>query len=587
MLALGLVAGAGSAAHADEDEGDLQDFRFDRVESLIELSRDADGVGIATITETFTAVFPDHDQNRGMRLQIPTNYDWIPLRPQLVSVTDGEGNARAFETETDDDRLVVTSAVPEGQFVHGKQTYAFTYTVENVGRAMENGVDEFYWDVLGHDWAQPIGTFTSEIRIDPELASAITGRMRCYVGALGTDDGCVIMSRDQDDGGRVVNLQALDGVEPGHGATVAIGFEPGTFTPFDASPFSSPWAVLQMAGGALTLGALGWALAIRRRKLRHEPGRPTIIAEYDPPKGIDAATAAVILGKTSKIVPAEILEQAVIGSLRIIESTGAFGRSKFTAELVDASRADDNGRIILRGLFGKKLAPGATFEFGTTSTRFGKATQSLQAWATERDAKLRGRSGFRVGAGAVILVVVAFLLTLGFGIAAIATFVDPVVPIVLLVFGFLALFAVLILLARAPFTREGAEIRDHLLGLKLFIEWAEADRIRMLQSPRGAERREIDTGDPHQMLVLYERLLPFAVVFGQERQWAERLAVLYPGGAPGWYSGAGPMNAAAFSAGIGSLSSTAYSSSVSSSSGGSSGGGFSGGGGGGTSGGGV
>ena len=81
--------------------------------------------------------------------------------------------------------------------------------------------------------------------------------------------------------------------------------------------------------------------------------------------------------------------------------------------------------------------------------------------------------------------------------------------------------------SRKPLTVRGAETRDHLLGLKEFIAWAEADRIRMLQSPSGAERVPVDVDDPRQKLALYEKLLPYAVVFGQEKEWSRQLAVLY------------------------------------------------------------
>ena len=75
------------------------------------------------------------------------------------------------------------------------------------------------------------------------------------------------------------------------------------------------------------------------------------------------------------------------------------------------------------------------------------------------------------------------------------------------------------------------------------------------------------------MLKLYETLLPYAVVFGQEKQWAEQLAVLYgPENAPGWYAASHGFSAASFSSGIGSLSAQ-FGVSSSSTSGGSSGGG--------------
>jgi uncharacterized membrane protein len=95
----------------------------------------------------------------------------------------------------------------------------------------------------------------------------------------------------------------------------------------------------------------------------------------------------------------------------------------------------------------------------------------------------------------------------------------------------------------------------------------------------------VDVSDPRVKLKLYETLLPYAVVFGQEKKWAEELAVLYgAGNSPSWYAGSSGFHAAAFSAGISNLSTSASSSS---SSGGSSGGGSAGGGGGGGGGGGV
>jgi uncharacterized membrane protein YgcG len=185
----------------------------------------------------------------------------------------------------------------------------------------------------------------------------------------------------------------------------------------------------------------------------------------------------------------------------------------------------------------------------------------------------------------VAIAIVSAVLVLLFGIAAMVAYVTPLVPILLIVGAVIVVLVVAGLVSHRPLTAAGAEARDHLHGLKQFIEWAEADRIRMLQSPQGAERVPVDVSDPRVKLKLYEKLLPYAVVFGQEKKWADELAVLYgEGNSPGWYAGSTGFNAAAFSAGISTLSSSA---SASSSSGGSSGGGSAGGGGGGGGGGGV
>jgi uncharacterized membrane protein len=77
---------------------------------------------------------------------------------------------------------------------------------------------------------------------------------------------------------------------------------------------------------------------------------------------------------------------------------------------------------------------------------------------------------------------------------------------------------------------------------------------------------------------LYERLLPYAVIFGIEKGWAREMAPLYQQ-PPDWYSGSGTFNAVYFASAMSGLSAASTASfSAPSSSGG---GGFAGGGGGG------
>ncbi len=146
----------------------------------------------------------------------------------------------------------------------------------------------------------------------------------------------------------------------------------------------------------------------------------------------------------------------------------------------------------------------------------------------------------------------------------------------------------------AVLTEAGAEQRDYLLGVRDYLQLAEADRFRMLQSPEGAER--VDVGDKVQIVKLYEKLLPFAVLWGIEREWSKELAVYYEAGvsSPDWYVSSSAFNSMLFAQTLAGLTSsvttTATPTPVSSSwsgsgggsfSGGSFGGGFSGGGGGG------
>ncbi len=566
--------------------GDVDDFSFESLDVRYTLGTADDGTSTLLVEERFVALFPEIDQNRGMRRIIPDSYQNAPLNPELVSITDGDGNPRPAETESEDGEFSMTSRADD--YVHGAQTYVFTYTLENVTRYFDDtGVDEFYWDVNGTEWAQNFGRVSVQIVVPPDLADSLTGSQACYVGYQGSGQTCEITADAAEDGSATLAASAAP-VLPYQTVTVAVGFEKGTFVPFDSSYLASPWGWVQGIAGLGVLAAILFAAITRARHLRDEPGRPTIIAEYTPPRAIDALESAVLLGRTTKAIPAEVLEQAVVGSIRIVEGDRKFwGGVKLKAQLIDPSRADGDGRLLLAGLF-PFLHPGEEYEFGSTDTRFSAAAQNILKLATEELTRrgLRRKVPASVRAWPVLAVLAASGLVLFAGLFAIFASVDPVIPIILIVVSGLADFVVIAMVSRRPLTAAGAETRDHLKGLKEFIEWAEADRIRMLQSPAGAERVRINPNDPAQMLKLYEVLLPYAVVFGQEKEWAEQLAVLYgPENSPGWYSGSHGFSAGSFSAGIGSLS--ASSASSSSTSGGSGGGGSAGGGGGGGGGGGV
>lgn len=570
------VAGGMPRAHAGVD-----DFTFESLDVEYQLGRDDDGASTLTVVETFVAVFPEIDQNHGMQRRIPDSYLGSPLHPRLVSITDGDGRERESETESEDGYLIMTSRADP--YVHGRQTYVFTYTLDNVTRFFDDtGVDEFYWDVNGTEWSQPFGRVTARVAMSPEVAEGFTGAASCYVGSAGSEATCPITT----DGAAVA--ASASPVPPYQTMTIALGFAPATFAEFDPGYLASPWGWLQLASALGVVGAVVFAFATRARHLRDEPGRSVIIAEYTPPRAVDALESAVMLGLTTKAIPAEVLEQAVVGSIRIIEGEHKFwGGVKLKAQLVDAGRADGDGRMLIEGLFPEGV-PGEEFEFGRTDTRFSSAAQKILKAANQElvNRGLRREVPGRVRAWPLLAAIAAAVCVFLTGFAALDAFVQPLVPILLIIGSVLATILVGGLVARKPLTALGAETRDHLKGLKVFIEWAEADRIRMLQSPQVAERVQVDTTDPRVMLRIYESLLPYAVVFGQEKDWAQQLAVLYGAGAgPVWYAGTSGFDASSFSSGISTLSTSTASSS--STSGGSSGGGSAGGGGGGGGGGGV
>jgi len=597
-LALLSVAGVGGVAtaapsHRGAATG-VDDFTFASFEADYYLDVDANGRSTLKTVETFVATFPDSNQNHGMKRAIPTSYQGVPTDVSVVSVTDGDGKARDFSTDSDTDGfLVVTSR--ENGFVHGNQTYVFTYTQHNVTRYFpDTDDDELYWDTVGTGWAQPFGSVTAHFHVPADLVGSLTGNNACYLGAAGSTDTCEVTPGPEGTG--TVFTATAQNVGAYQNLTVALGFAPHTFTARDDSFFATPAGGLQLASLLAALAALVLAIILRVTSLADGKGRPTIIAEYTPPKDIDVVQAALLLKKTNRAAAAEFIDLAVTKHVRIVETEkqGFFSHGKaYLLELVDASTLQGNALKFATALFGYTLAPGTGYLMSGKDVALSQQVRAIILSATSDAAGQGLRKKRQWGRSALVnlLALLGGAGTLGFGFTMINDSLGGGIPFLLIIPAAIAVFIVFRLVFRSPLSDMGAERRDHLKGLELYIRLAEADRLKMLQSPTGAEREAVSTSDPRQVLDVYEKLLPYAVLFGLEKEWAVELGKYYTDQSPDWYSGSGAFNVAIFASSIGSLSSSAASSfsgsASSSSSGGSGGGGSSGGGGGGGGGGGV
>ncbi|MGY6498863.1 MAG: DUF2207 family protein [Microcella sp.] len=580
---LGVVPRSAPAAHANVDN-----FVFDSFEAEYVLDRDDEGRATLVTTETLVARFPDVDQNRGIRRTLPARYQGRTTELEVLSVTDERGASRSYVVENSDGMTSVVSAVPEGEFVRGVQSYVITYAQRDTVDAFTNtGAEEFYWNLNGTDWRQPFGEVRGTVRLGPGLAERLTGGAFCYQGREGSTELCDITVD-----GDTITVSSTRPLEPFENVTVAIGFTPGTFTLFNASPFASPagWALLGI--GVLVVVVIGFAARMRATVLRSEPGRPVIVVEYLPPKDITLMEAAILRHRRNRAIASQLVDFAVRRMITIIEQPVGSGRATWRLQLDNAEGATDRELRMLRYFFGEDLRPGAVHDLKATSTTLsGKLARLLTD--VSLDISVRRKWLKHVPARASVLPsVLAFGLVFAafFAISSLADEGrDPGWAILIL--GGTVVGAVIVagLLSRRPLSAEGAEINDHLTGLDQYIRLAEADRMRVLQSPKGAMRERINPRDRSARLKLIERLLPWAVLFGHEKEWAAELGSFYPEGeSPSWYRGARPFTVGAFAAGVGSVSSTLSSSySGSSSSGGSGGGGSSGGGGGGGGGGGV
>lgn len=602
-----------------------QDFVFDSFDGVYELSRDDSLRSNLRVTETLVAVFPDFDQNHGILRAIPTSYDGHPTQIHIESATDENGRDWPLETSFGDGNIIMQIGDPD-VYVQGTQTFVITYTMKDVTRYFaDTNDDEFYWDTNGLLWYQPFGTVTAHVVLGEGLTAALNGNAACYYGGEGSTTACEITQTDTGFDASVSDLTAFQNM------TVAIGFTKGTFAeaPFDIFayvPFTSFLGIGSTIGGALL------ALILRGTALRGARGTGIVVAQYEPADDISPLLAANLVKKTKKGMAASIVDLAVRRKIRIVErpAEGLFasGTTFGVQKLDENNLSTDDQRVMnalfatsgigfLRNLFarGGVSTPGiitigqpaaapapATTPAATEPAEvrwlikkdqiLGQQVVSItKAVAAEAQSrKLRTKPPFLPIAIVAILLIGGFALLLFGGINA-----QSELGIVAGVFGGIAsawigVGALIMLGGQRPLTKEGALAVEHLEGLREYIRLAEADRLQMLQSVTGAERTKT-VGQPD-IIKIYEKLLPYAVIFGLEKEWAGELAKYYDTNPPDWYAGnAAAFNVGAFAGSIGSLSSsvsTSFSgSSTSSSSGGSGGGGSSGGGGGGGGGGGF
>lgn len=560
VVAACVIALAATVApvHAAVNDYSISDYRIDYA-----LSKDGDNHSVLRTTERITALFPEINQNHGIERAIPESYDQHSTGLTISSVTDETGASLNYTTyESNDNRVVRIGDA--NTYVHGLKTYVITYMQHDVTKSFgDTKSDEWYWDTNGTGWKVPIDQLTVSISIDQGLVGALSANSTCYQGYSGSTERCALLR--QGDG----FTASATGLQPGQNVTVAIGFQQGTFV---AAPVTVDvtWiygAILWFGiGVAIILSVLIGIRWHRRHYRTSELG--TIIAEYVPPRDESVVMSANLLG-SPKLFAATLIDLAVRHYLKVYElrapSTWLSGRYaiEISKEVGDLRPEELE---ILSDMFGHIPQVGerldlaalrtnmASFRFADNQQKFQRLTRDMYGLRMKDEAQ---RRWFKRTA--------LWLLIVGFAI--------PTLWIA-------AVVSLICAYTLWPLTDKGLALSRYLLGLKLYITVAETDRLRMLQSPAGAEKvGPVNPDDPGQMVKLYERVLPYAVLFGEEKQWNRQLGRYYESlrTSPEWYVGQSAVfNAAALSSALSS-----FSTAVSSSTGGSTGGGSSGGGGGG------
>ena len=334
--------------------------------------------------------------------------------------------------------------------------------------------------------------------------------------------------------------------------------------------------------------------------------------QYDAPKNYFVAEAAELyLKNNEKTYVATLLELAISKKISIKkgEPTKVLKKDTWIIKINDIDGISDSQEDLLRILNGgPKVHNGDEIKVQkhTATATLASLSRSYRSDAVAKLEKLKlfeSKATTSSAKNALISVISVFVFVfITFSVSS--SFISSITSEVFSAYGnvvgvsFLPAVIIAIIVATiiisavistekhkySKYTNAGLKEANYLDGLYLYINMAEKDRLKFLQSVKGADTSK------EGIIHLYEKLLPYACLFGVEESWAEELGkyckeINYD---PDWYPGGDLtsfyiMNSIASSINTSVAASTSYTSNSSSSSGfsGGGGGGFSGGGGGG------
>lgn len=514
-------------AQGGETFADMEEFSAD-----YHASRTVDQVQLE-VTETIAVELMNE---RGISRNLITTYGDEEITYSGITVTDARGEPVEFWEDTNYRNGDIELAIGGNERRSGLETYVISYTMAPA-MVGTDAYQELYFNTNGTEWSNGFESFRAELTVDDDLAQHLDGSQACYQGRAGSTHDCPLV---RDGNTWVVDLP--EGIEAWENVTIAVGFDPGTVAdpvpPFVAR--SHGWlgiAVLAGVGGV----ALGIALLLRRLVSRTHTGSHGVVTRFQPPDELQPVNAADLLGHPERGAPAHLTWLVTAG----------YGR------LVDAEADTDGlvvGGVTLTARDRRRLGNEIGLVWNTKSGRAGEKRTGMPHRLRRVTRLLFGDEGELIALGRHRyhsdlrkaqderdqqvenlglrrrLTVGPWLLGIGYTAILVYGLVQLWLGLAGLGWWFLGggLLGILLLLAavhvlptHVGLTKRGKEVMVQLEGLERFIKASEAGRISTLQDPASAPR-DADGG-----LRIYEDLLPWAIVFGEEKAWGQVLGDIY------------------------------------------------------------
>lgn len=540
--------------------------------SEIHINQDSSINVTETITYDFGTVY-----HHGIFRDIPYHYTnsngSYNLRITIDRVTDENGSPYQYSTSNTGGNVEVKIGDP-ANMIEGVHTYVISYAVKGAINYFSDH-DELYWNATGNGWGVPISSTKAEVFL-PAPVEAKSVQLACFAGVFGSANTCSNNISSADAQGKVIETDfTQSALNPGEGMTVVVGFPPG----FVSKP--SVWQKIIQAIQdnwvlALPLLVLLGMWYLWLKKGRDPLGFSTIVPQYEPPADLSPIEAGTILDETAnkQDVSAQIIYLATKGYLKITkinEKIIFFNHTDYQLDKLKdgAGLTTQADRMLMESLFEGK----DSVKLSELKYKFYSDWKQIQKDLYD---DLTARGYFSQNPQSVR----SLYWTIGGVIIGLPLYVFAHLG---LLSGFLVLALVLsgiIIIAFSFFmpqhTVKGAQAKQYILGLKMYLSVAEKDRLKFFNAPEKNPQ-------------VFEKLLPYAMVLGVEQDWAKQFEGIYTQ-PPAWYNdpAGGMFNAIFFATSLRSFSTAAHTAIASAPrGGGGAAGGFSGFGGGGFSGGGF
>lgn len=440
----------------------------------------------------------------GIYRDLPLEYEYqgglASVDFKLLSIKR-DGKLEAHFTEQLENGVRIYIGSKERKLEYGYHLFVIDYEVNHVLGMFDNK-DEFYWNINGNGWDFTIDTVSTMIRL-PE--NAVLKQWSAYTGKFGESGKDYTMDTLE----LGYYFQTTRAFGPAENLSIALGWKKGAIDYPTTSEQIWYWirTHIVLLVGLLGLIALFWHNFVQWVRYGKDPKPGTIMPQYGPPANFSPGLSCYVhnqYGKNNVAFTAELVGIATKGHMEIekTEEGKLFKKTSFTfTKKLDVKHRPllELEQELLNELFAKN-----------DIVHFVERTYNphLKQVMDQFSSRLADQTGDRyilknmTKKGAVFAYLLLLLIAMGLLKWWLGGPGWPLIMVFILGLVGNLLFAYLI---NQP-TALGRQIMDHLTGFKLYMEYADKERIR-LNNP------------PSMNFEHYEANLPYAIALGVADKW--------------------------------------------------------------------